>query len=460
MNKSLPKLLRFVLLTTLIAPLMFTARPAAAQKVQANSITPQLKWTLKGHKKSIIEILFSPDGETVATGSEDGTVRLWNARTGQARASLKLTKKLHWLLLVWSPDSRQLATCWYRGFGITKEARIWDAQTGALVATLAAHGSSLNELEWSPDGRTILTSSDDGTVKLWDAATWQVRRAIEYQQVDVSRETGSLLAAIFTRKKIPDIRNIRARFADRGRTVVIYSSNELPQLWSTEGQLIAPLFTPMERIAQSKNSFLYLSPPLLNPDGRFIATTNASGDTLLWDARTGQLRHTFVEASAHAFSPDGRTLVTASWENNMVVKLWDVETGERRQIWKGTVSSVSRIYWSPEGRSMIVNGGGQMSARLLDPANGAVRAKLPYQGCGESLFGEDPGCEPFIYSADGRIASKLTGTLKLFNAATGEQLATLADTNRRAAFSPVDARLLAARGKDKKSLMLFEVPAR
>jgi WD40 repeat protein len=457
MNNSRPALLlRLAVLTTLITAATFNCPPAAAQ-AQPNS-NAQLQWTLKGHKRSIVEILFSPDGETIATGSEDGTVRLWNARTGQARATLKLTKRLEWMLLVWSPDSRQLATCWYRGFGINKEANIWDAQTGALLSTLAEHKSSLNGLEWSPDGRTILTASDDGTVKLWDAATWQLRRTIEYQQVDVRRETGSLLLAIFTRKKIPDPLNIHARFADRGRTIVIYSSNELPQLWSVEGQPIAPLYTASDRIAHANNSYPYYLPPLLSRDGRFIAITE-SGDTRLWDARTGQLRRAFDVESAHGFSPDGSTLVTASWESSKVLKLWDVETGERLKVWKKSVESVSNIYWSPEGQSMIVNGGGDTKARLLDANTGAVKAKLPYEGCGESLFSTGLGCEPFIYSADGRVASKLTGPLKLFSTATGDELATLPETNRRAAFSPTDARLLAARSRDKKSLLLFEVRA-
>ena len=460
MHKPLPALLlRLAVSATLIAAAITFTRPPAAAQAQTNPAAAKLKWTLKGHKQSIVEILFSPDGEIIATGSEDGTVRLWNARTGQARATLKLSKKLEWLLLVWSPDSRQLATCWYHGFGITKEANIWDAQTGARLSTLTAHGSSLNNFEWSPDGSAFLTASDDGTVKLWDAATWHLWRTITYQQVDVRRETGSLLAAIFTRKKIPDRRNIRARFADRGRTVVIYSANELPQLWSVEGQYIAPLFTPAERIAQSNISYLYHTPPLLSRDGRLIATTTHDGDTRLWDARTGQLRRAFEVESAHGFSPDGHTLITSALETNVVLKLWDVETGERKQVWKNIVDSASRIYWSPEGRSLIVNGGGAMKPRLIDPNTGAVKARLPYEGCSYSLFSENLGCEPFIYSADGRVASKLTGTLKLFSTATGEPLATLDGTNRRAAFSPLDARLLAARSKNRKSLMLFEVRA-
>ena len=445
-----------VMATLIAAATTFACFPVAAQA--RTNPTAQLKWTLKGHKRSIIEILFSPDGETIATGSEDGTVRLWNARTGRERAKLKLAQKPEWLLLVWSPDSRQLAACAYRGFGITKEATIWDAQTGAPVATLAGHSSTLNGLEWSPDGRTILTASDDGTAKLWDAETWRLRRTIEYQHVDVRRETGSLVTAIFTRKKIPEQRNIRARFAAGGGTFVIYGSSQLPQLWSVEGQLVASLFTETEIIERSKYSYPYRTPPLLSRDGRFIATTSESGDTRLWDGRTGRLQRVFEAETAHAFSPDGGTLINASWGTGggAMLKLWDVETGELRQSWDKVVSGVSRIYWSPEGQRIIVNGGA-MKARLLDSQTGAVKARLPYEGCGESLFRDSLGCEPFIFSADGRMASKLTGTLKLFNTATGDELATLTDTDRRAAFSPTEPRLLAARSKDKKSLMLFEL---
>jgi WD40 repeat protein len=473
MNTSLT--LRANLVALAVAVFVILVNPVAAQSppdMRPVNAVVKMKATLKGHRGTIVEIAFSPDGTTIATGSEDGTVRLWDAQTAEPRATLKLTKKLSWLTLAWSPDSRRLATCWYRGFGLTKEAQIWDAQTGELRATLKGHRSAINSLNWSPDSQTLLTASDDGTARVWDGATGELERTIEYESVDTSRETDSLVAAVFTRKKIPPARLINAQFAAGGRSIVISSFGKPPQLWTADGQLLTPLVTLFEILSQTKSSFPYYPRPLVSPDGLRIAIKERDG-LLIWDALTGKLRHTLVEAGRpHLFTPDGRTLITdasydelvdnAKWldAKTAILKLWEVETGEVRSVLKNVTSDVSGIYWSPDSQNMVVVGSGTTKARLLDARTGTLKAKLPYGSCtSDSLFGNG-GCEPFIFNADGRITSKLTGALKLFDTATGQLIATLDATNRRAAFSPTDARLLAARTKDKRSIMLFEVAAR
>ena len=125
--------------------------------------TCRLLVELRGHEGYIISAEFSPDGRRVATGSEDGTARIWNAQTGQMLAgplqhksmvfSAKFSSNGHWLVTA-SADAT---------------AQVWDAQTGQRLGKPLRHRNQVTGAEFSPDGLLVLTVSDDGTVGLWDA---------------------------------------------------------------------------------------------------------------------------------------------------------------------------------------------------------------------------------------------------------------------------------------------------
>ncbi|MCB9749632.1 MAG: WD40 repeat domain-containing protein [Myxococcales bacterium] len=108
---------------------------------------------------------FSPDGARLATGSFDRTARLWDARTGELLATLRGHAE-EVVSLVYSPDGSRVATGSFDG-----TAKIWDARTGELLATLRGHNRALSDLIYSPDGRVLASASGDHTARLWDAET-------------------------------------------------------------------------------------------------------------------------------------------------------------------------------------------------------------------------------------------------------------------------------------------------
>ena len=117
---------------------------------------------LSGHTSSVYSVSFSPDGNTLASGSLDKTVRLWDANTGRHIRTLTG----HWVLSVsFSPDGNTLAS------GGWQEIRLWDAHTGRHIRTLTGHTSSVYSVSFSPDGNTLASRSLDKTVRLWDAHT-------------------------------------------------------------------------------------------------------------------------------------------------------------------------------------------------------------------------------------------------------------------------------------------------
>jgi WD40 repeat protein len=110
-------------------------------------------------------VAWSPDGTTLATGSDDSTVRLWDTRTGHITTFLS-GHRGGVNSVAWSPDGATLASG-----GGDSTVVLWNARTRRTTATLTRHHSPVNSVAWSPDGTTLAIGSEDGTVRLWDTHT-------------------------------------------------------------------------------------------------------------------------------------------------------------------------------------------------------------------------------------------------------------------------------------------------
>ncbi|RYO77156.1 hypothetical protein DL764_010237 [Monosporascus ibericus] len=121
--------------------------------------------TLTGHGGGVNSVAFSGDGSRLASGSTDGTVKVWDAATGACLSTL--TGHGDYVRSVaFSADGSRLASGSYDG-----TVKVWDAATGACLSTLTGHGGQVHSVAFSGDGSRLASGSDDRTVKVWDAAT-------------------------------------------------------------------------------------------------------------------------------------------------------------------------------------------------------------------------------------------------------------------------------------------------
>ncbi len=281
------------------------------------SVDYRAQQVLTGHTKSVISIAYSPDGQTIASGSGDNTIGLWNADTGEHLRTLQgHTNQVR--SVAYSPDGQTLVSG-----GFDETIRIWNANTGAEIRTLQ-YPNWVFTTAYSPDGQTIAGAGGGaGTIPIWNADTGAHIRTLQGHN-----------RTVYSVAYSPD-----------GQTIASGSGDNTIRLWNANtGEHIRTLQGHTDRV----RSVAY------SPDGLTIASGSWDYKIRIWNAETGALiraleGHTAAVWSV-AYSPDGQTL--ASGSDDKTIRTWNANTGAHLRTLKGHTGKVFSVDYSPDGQTL------------------------------------------------------------------------------------------------------------
>ena len=334
-----------------------------------------------------------------------------------------------------SPDGKTVLTA-----DEGKTLRLWDTASGKPLHVLSGHGDAIMSAEFSPDGLTVLSSSADTTARLWDVASGPRLLPKQLQH---------------------DAPVASARFSPDGKTVLT-ASGRGAFVWD------AATGEQLQRLAGDRLHGYPVSLARFSAKGERVVTASPDGTVVIWDLRSGRpvqqtpLRHAGAINEA-AFSPDGRYLLTASSDN--LAKLWVADRREPQPLpttLSGHTAAVTHAAFSPNGK-VLLTASNDGTARLWDAATGgelrvlsghkgrvnsavfcAAGTKVLTAGADKSirlwdaqkggealrvLRGHEDGVQSALCSPDGTtlLSASGDGTARLWDAASGDSDFMMAD---------------------------------
>ncbi|KAK3114769.1 WD domain protein [Teratosphaeriaceae sp. CCFEE 6253] len=288
--------------------------------------------TLRGHKRGVAAVKFSPDGAWIATCSADATIKVWDAITG----ALHRTLEGHLAgisTLAWSPDSRVLASG-----SDDKIIRLWDIATGKpLPSPLVGHHNYVYSLAFSPKGNMIVSGSYDEAVFLWDVRTARLMRSLPAHSDPVSG----------------------VDFVRDGTLIASCSSDGLIRIWDTSTMQCLKTLVHEDNASVTSVRF--------SPNGKYVLACTLDSCLRLWNYVDGRCIKTYqghkndkysVNAAFGSYSAEAEVdeeeqeqekwaFVICGSEDGRAV-LWDVSSKEVLQELKGHEGVVLGVDVSPD----------------------------------------------------------------------------------------------------------------
>lgn len=391
-------------------------------------------------------ITFSPNGRLVAMSGMKGSITVWDAETGALKATLLGGKEGKEGIsgFAFSPDGHSAATRDY----LDKSVRLWDVETWQVKATLPGRkrnletklksGSSFEEefgpVPFSPDGLAVLSEREDDVVAVSDATSGQERMTLNHD----TRDSGAkdVLKAAFlygTRHFL----FLQTGYSKDGRWIFTINGDKSAKIWDAATGRLKSNISNSERIYRAS----------FTPDGNALLTVEQQGGMKLWEVETGQLRaqvapkgHFENLIKSFEFSRDEQTIATFFFGDT---RLWSLKTNAL--LHKLPNSQTTDATFSPDGRWLATASRDKQSAgKIWNVETGEPKLSLASTG-NKSVS--------VIFNLAGTVLATTNDKgVTLWDAQTGDLIATLGEARYPVAFSP-DGRTIATGARNNTAIL-------
>lgn len=378
---------------------------------------------LSGHDHWIRAVAFSSNGRQLVSGSDDQTVRTWDTRTGQCLSILYGHENRVWSV-AFSHDDQ-----WIASGSDDQTVRTWDVETGQCVSTLQGHSNWILAVAFRPDGKKLASGCEDKNVRIWDLQTHECRTLTGHTNriwsVAFSPD-GQLLASGSDDQtiRIWDLKTgtnqclnilkehdhwVRSvAFSPDGQLLASGSDDRTVRIWNVQ---TGDCLTTLEGHKHWVRSVTFSS------DGRWLASGSDDRTVRIWNVQTFLEHRTLQHENwvrSVAFSPDGRLL--ASGSDDEMVWIWNIETGKCLKTLRGHESWVHSVIFSPDGKRLVSSS--QEATKLWNVSDGKLLQS--FQERADDVLSD--GILPIALSPDGTLIAggRQDETIQLRSIKTGQ----------------------------------------
>lgn len=305
--------------------------------------------TLAGHTDCVCNVAFNPNGSRLCTAAEDGTARIWDAKTGATLKVLEHPNDPE--SIAWSQDGRYIATGCNDG-----QVRLWCAESGEVIGTSTAAQAAVRYVKFAPDSKSLLAGSYDAHLRLLDLPSLEVKAVYEapfqWERSSVMTRDAIMVASFGSHPIIFNLDGSVRQHAGRS-----YGINFL-NVGNSAGRVIAGRDDGMVVDVLSGRS-LYEHPSIVNvckfsPDMRLIGSSDYAGHIKVFDVALGKVvaetRIPGGPVNALAWSPDGKHFATASYDGQITWWTPELVKVASKQAHHGPIKSME---WCPVSNILV-----------------------------------------------------------------------------------------------------------